>query len=218
MVTKSERTTFVQYADELADRMTEDQKMSPIILKILACTLDYLPVASGEYLRLEQIPDQVFSDHVLTKKKLAELLKKIGESATESKYERIYTTGELAKYFGVSITTINNWIKENRFEGYGRANENQQARIPGHTLWRARTGKTYVVQEIVNEYNAENKTESKSFDEQNFLKREIAAFEQKYHGSLDDTLAQIPLGSLTAQEESDLSLWRYFVRRLSDVN
>lgn len=217
MITEMERLTFVQHADEFADKLMEDQKMSAIVLKVLTRTAEFLPVSVSGYTKLSKLPEHVLSDRALTKKALVEVLRTLGESLNEMENERLYTTGELAKYFGVSITTINNWIKENRFEGFQRSSENQQARIPGDTLWRARTGKTYAVQEIVNEYEEENTINAEKFNEQDFLKREIAAFEQKYHGSLDDTLAQKSLGSLTAQEESDLSLWRYLARRLSDV-
>ncbi|MCM3359535.1 hypothetical protein [Psychrobacillus sp. MER TA 171] len=93
---------------------------------------------------------------------LEELLTVAAFYITEEKTQRsesdsivfapFYTIRQLACYFGVSITTINNWIKEGRFIGVERTEKNGQAQISANTLWRARTGKLYPISLIINDW------------------------------------------------------------------
>jgi transposase len=48
--------------------------------------------------------------------------------------EKSYSTGELAKYYDVSITAINKWINQGRFKNIERAEKNKQLRISENTL------------------------------------------------------------------------------------
>lgn len=63
-----------------------------------------------------------------------------------------YTTGELSKYFGVSITAINKWIDQGSFIGVERLEKNKQIRISENTLWKSRNGNTIPVKQIVETY------------------------------------------------------------------
>ncbi|GFN32975.1 helix-turn-helix domain-containing protein [Paenibacillus xylaniclasticus] len=49
-------------------------------------------------------------------------------------------TGEVARFFGVSVATINNWINQGRFIGVEKGERFKQARIPENAIYVAPTG------------------------------------------------------------------------------
>ncbi|MFW5433557.1 helix-turn-helix domain-containing protein [Paenibacillus apiarius] len=54
--------------------------------------------------------------------------------------ETTYTTGELARIFGVSVQAINKWIDGGRILGYKREGKNRHNRIPETISFVMRTG------------------------------------------------------------------------------
>lgn len=94
-------------------------------------------------------------------KALQEDLQKLGtilmSVAQEEEIGKVYSTGQLAKYFGVSITTINNWIGAGRFIGVERSERNKQARISENNYWISPTEERFLVREIVETYEQKEK-------------------------------------------------------------
>ncbi|WP_139840744.1 helix-turn-helix domain-containing protein [Gottfriedia acidiceleris] len=54
------------------------------------------------------------------------LLANVASNQDESVSE--YTTGQLSTYFGVSVTTINNWFNDGRFISYKRKKQMNELR------------------------------------------------------------------------------------------
>ncbi len=104
---------------------------------------------------LEQYPNQEM--HAELQKELQKLGSILMHVAQEEEFGRTYSTGQLAKFFGVSITTINNWIYAGRFIGVERSRRNKQARICENTLWISPTEERIPVREIVEIYEQKEK-------------------------------------------------------------
>jgi CRISPR/Cas system CMR-associated protein Cmr5 small subunit len=216
MFTLYEKKEFVgKSIDNLTDQIFQNTGDGMLLFKML---VNYLDKTNDNKLQYSKLNEQVLMDSELLKTYYRDILSYMADVASQQQVDvEEFSTGELAKYFGVSITTINNWIKEGRFLGYKRKETNEQARIKGNTLWKSRTGKAYPIQEIVEEWRKENEELGQNdIDEKVFLISQIAAFDIKYKGSYNDTLGKKPLSEMTAQEESDASVWRYFIKRLKD--
>jgi CRISPR/Cas system CMR-associated protein Cmr5 small subunit len=216
MFTLYEKKEFVgKSIDNLTNQIFQNTGDGMLLFKML---VNYLDKTNDNKLQYSKLNEQVLMDNELLKTYYRDILSYMADVASQQQVDvEEFSTGELAKYFGVSVTTINNWIKEGRFLGYKRKETNEQARIKGNTLWKSRTGKAYPIQEIVEEWRKENEEIGQNdIDEKVFLISQIAAFDIKYKGSYNDTLGKKPLSEMTAQEESDASVWRYFIKRLKD--
>lgn len=130
-----------------------------------------------------------------------------------------YTIRKLACYFGVSITTINNWIKEGRFIGVERTEKNGQAQISANTLWMARTEKLYPISLIINEWEDEQEIIGRNQfnnDEVTFLIEQIALYVEKYGGVFEKTLGLKV--DMSPEEETDADIWSYLRKRIENHN
>jgi hypothetical protein len=67
-----------------------------------------------------RLDDSVLSNSNAMIGSLSEMLKFVVMVAAEGTSQKLYNTGQLSKFFGVSITSINNWINEDRFIGIQR--------------------------------------------------------------------------------------------------
>lgn len=219
MLTTYEKEQFISNSDDFASFITKNKQLGSLFFKVMAIYLD--KTVRDNKLQYSRLTEQVVNDEAMVKDYLASIMKQMANiAADENQFEeRVYTTGQLAKYFGVSVTTVNNWIENGRFINYKREGENKQARISGDIFWRARTGKIYSVQEIVDEYELENKEMPNQYDtdESAFLIHRVAELKQKYGGTLEETLKNKSLTQMTTSEESDLSMWNYLLKRLQDV-
>ncbi|WP_129688198.1 packaged DNA stabilization protein [Gottfriedia acidiceleris] len=216
LFTTYEKNKFVgKSIESLTNHIFLDDEDKILFFKVL---VNYLDKREGNKLQYSKLSEQILSDSELLKtyyREILNLLADVASNQDESVSE--YTTGQLSTYFGVSITTINNWINDGRFIGYKRKETNEQARIKGNTLWKSRTGKVYPVQEIVDEWVKDNpESNNMANDEKVFLINQNAAFEIKYKGPYRETLGSKPLSEMTSMEESDASVWRYFIKRLQD--
>ncbi|MFD4705966.1 hypothetical protein ACFWM3_14010 [Gottfriedia sp. NPDC058432] len=73
--------------------------------------VNYVDKREGNKLQYSKLSEQILSDSELLKtyyREILNLLADVASNQDESVSE--YTTGQLSIYFGVSITTINNWI------------------------------------------------------------------------------------------------------------
>lgn len=124
-----------------------------------------------------------------------------------------FTIEQLSIIFGVSITTINNWIQDGRFIGVGRA-----VHIPvvSSTLWLSRKGQLYSIAEILKEWNDEQEQLGENkFDrnEAEFLVDQISLYEAKYGGKFESTIGSKE--KLSPEEESDKASWAYLRKKFN---
>lgn len=150
---------------------------------------------------------------------LEEILSYMAEvAAVDEESYKYYTTGELSTYFGVSITTINNWVNEGRFVGVGRRKPHEQLKVSGDVKWKSRSGEVFNVSEIVKGWEDDQKsmgTNLYDFDEKAFLEKRISLYEQKYDGTYELTLGSKE--KLLAEEHTDAEAWNYYRRKLGIV-
>lgn len=121
---------------------------------------------------------------------------------------------ELAKYFGVSISTINLWINEGRFIGFEKSEKYEKCRVKENALWKNSNGEFISVKEVVamwyRQYNKDNKlTQDEEID---ILVEELTFFEKKYGGNYENTL--MLKKDKTNSEEKDSAEWRFIMRKL----
>lgn len=128
-----------------------------------------------------------------------------------------YSTGDLAKYFGVSIVTINNWINEGRFLDFVKE-PTKHARIPASCRWRAANGKIYTVQDFVAHAKEEARKRAEITPEEH---RQLVANELKW---FIDKYGENGLAALEAkgnqkseEEERDAHEWRYWLSRSNNA-
>lgn len=136
-----------------------------------------------------------------------------------------YTTGEISKFFGVSITTIHNWIEEGRLTGVDKYERNKQVRIASNAVWKAQNGTEYTISEIVRMYNEEqdklkaitkgrrNKQLKTDLD---YILDDIKFFESKYNGTYENTLKGKE--NRTYEEDRDAHEWSFLLGRVKNYD
>ncbi|PJN89183.1 helix-turn-helix domain-containing protein [Bacillus sp. mrc49] len=217
MLTKFEQREFVKRTPKLATRIFQDQDDSLLLFKVLANYVDKTNINS---LALGNLSETVLDEPEKMKQYVTLILRHMANVAVEeSEFAPSYTTGQLAKYFGVSITTINNWIKEGRFQGVERKESNKQARISANTLWKSRNGKLHPVSKIVQAWEGEQLEQGVNLSDTNeiaFLIKQMAAYEDKHGGDFEQKLGGRK--DLTPEEETDAAAWKYIMKRFNDLN
>lgn len=143
--------------------LSQDENFSLLLFKVLA---NYMDKTTNNNLQYSQLDENSLKDPAKVADYIEDMLKYMASiSAEENIINPTYTTGQLATYFGVTITTINNWIKEGRFIGVQRPEMNKRAQISANTLFVSRSGKLYPVSKVVNDYEVENAEMSKEEEE-----------------------------------------------------
>jgi hypothetical protein len=210
MITEYEKVNAIKHTDDLASLLVNNDE-GTLYYKIFAnfITKSY----PTKQLRFDE---SVLTSSVAMKNSLSELLKYMVMVAAEKTSQKLYTTGQLSKFFGVSITSINNWINEDRFIGIQRTLRNKQVRIPENATWRSPNGELISVKEIVEMWNKENSKQVgiNRNEEMTALQNEINFFEKKYGGPYEKTLKlkeQINESELQDKEE-----WEYLLKRIAE--
>jgi len=210
MITEYEKTKAMEHTGDLASLLVNNNEGSL-----------YYKIISNFIAKAYPAKQISFDESVLKNRKamvnnLSEMLEYMIIVAAEACPSKIYTTGQLAKYFGVSITSINNWVNEDRFIGVQRATRNKQIRIPENAMWRSSSGELISVKEIVEtwekHYSETQKITEK--EENKILKDEIGFFENKYGGALETTLKVKEEKS--NNELQDQQEWEYLLQRLAE--
>lgn len=211
-----EQKEFEKKAGTFTQKLVQDEDFSLLFFKVLA---NYVDKTNANNLQYSQLNESNLKDKKQLVSYVEEVLKFMSTVAVEeSVFSPTFTTGQLAQYFGVSITTINNWIKEGRFVGVERPETNKQVRISANTMWKSRTGKHFSVAQIIEDYEKENADLPEEQDEKVFLINQLAGYEQKYGGSIQEFLGSRNVETLTAEEESDLEAWKYFTKRFDSLS
>ncbi|WGU93394.1 helix-turn-helix domain-containing protein [Paenibacillus dendritiformis] len=220
-LTYYEKIQFSQQVSPFLDRLLfETNEYSVLLFKVLALSL------KDNDSFLHQWDESIFADKEKFRECFDSLLKHavaIAETSTEDIQPKSYvptslktfTSGELAKYFGVSQTTITNWHKEGRFEGI-TYHPGKQLRVPEDTRFRLASGGVIPISEVVEMWHKENGS-VKEDTELEFLTRQVALYEEKYKGEFRNTIGRKPQENWTVEEETDARAWQYFLSRQANV-
>lgn len=132
--------------------------------------------------------------------------------------DKQYTTGDLSRFFGVSIATINNWIQKGKIVGAYKQERFKQARIPESAIYLSSTGANMTIQEAAELYHTEQKRTPIQLQTPIAELKEwidtVYHYEQKYGGALEHI--QSSLTEVSAQQERDFTEWRYLLNRLQE--
>lgn len=125
-----------------------------------------------------------------------------------------YSTGQIARFFGVSQTTISNWIAQDRFEGVVRPDIGKHVEIPSDTIFKYPSGRLVCVKEVVDKYEAKEKRLAANTEtESDFIERKIKGYEEKY-GAIELLREQLEKGVRNAGDGGlDLDVWEYLMQR-----
>lgn len=133
-----------------------------LLFKII---LNYLENTSELREELKNINESIFSDECKMQTYSKFMIEYMADVAMKHKSNITYTTGQLARIFGVSITTINNWIHEGRFIGVEFKEKNKQSGISEYTLWKSSNGEQISIKEIAEMYKKQNTQDISKEDE-----------------------------------------------------
>lgn len=176
------------------------------VLKII---INYVAKTSSNQSDLRNIDEQTLKDENLMEIYLNNAMDSMIKTATAEEIKS-YTTGELSKYFGVSITAINKWIDQGRFIGVERSGKNKQIRILESTPWKSRNGNTIPVKQIVETYIEETFSDE---ERMNSMKDTIKFFEEKYGGAFE--IVSKSKKDMSPEDEANFREWEYL---LSAIN
>lgn len=174
--------------------------------ELVKVILQYVGITSPSHSDLKDIDEKSLKDSRVIKKYLSEALNSMIEVTKHD--EKFYTTGDLAKYFGVSITSINKWIDSGRFKGVERTEKNKQARISENTLWKSRKGDLVTIKSIVDKYEEEQFTDE---EELNSALNSIKFYEDKYGGSFDKVSKRLKNTEISNKDAAALREWEYLI-------
>lgn len=209
MITEYEKTKAIQHTKELASLLINNDE-GILYYKIFANF-----IAKSNQTKNFNIEDSTLPKSEMVNN-LSEMLNYMVMVASESPSQKLYTTGQLSKFFGVSITSINNWINEDRFIGIQRKLRNKQIRISENAIWRSPSGELISVKEVVEMWNAEHfvRRNTSKNEEIAQLQNEIAFFEKKHGGSYEKTLKLKE--ALSQSELVDKEEWEYLLKRIAE--
>lgn len=206
MITEYEKLKVIEAFNEIAATIAVEDS-APLVYKVIANFIDI--TSPGKEIGFNESD---FKSQKEAAEKIREAFHYIVKVATSNVSVKLYTTGQLSKYFGVSITSINKWIKEGRFLTIDRSVPRRHVRIPENALWRSASGELIPVKEIVEDWEARNKNQRISEEEE--LLKEIGFLERRYGGIYEETLKVKE--QKTELELQDQEEWEYLLKRLAE--
>ena len=209
MLTALEKERILENVDRYTDAFYHDTDTKLLIKVVSNFVQMYVPnigVAMDE---------SMFTDKRVFKNNLDAIIKAMLNAQAKTRL-KTYTTGDLAKFFGVSVTTINNWIDQNRFVGVARKEKNEKVRISENTIWISSSNQLIPVSVIVEDWENEQKKYGIPSDKEDMavMKQTIKYFEEKYGGRYEDTLFK--LKSKSPEQLRDEDEWKYLLGRVKN--
>jgi len=224
-ITYAEKKIFDMKCREIAVELLEmnTYENSVLLFKVLAHALK-----NNEPI-IDSFDESIFDNIEVFQEKFSVLLHHAllqacnSNSATDSpepissptRYAKEYTTKELATFFGVSMVTIHNWIKQKRFEGVDLAGDNKRNHISADTIYITPAGKRLLVCDIVHMWESEQQLVTSAPEENSlsYYSRQIEIYETKYKGKFEQTLGA--KSNLSPEEQSDAQVWKHFLGRMN---
>jgi hypothetical protein len=158
----------------------------------------------------------LLTEDIPSKEKLTQLFEMLFETiveiGNESSYIKTYKTSDVAKFFGVTIATVNNWIKENRIKGVIKKDKFSHAIIPETAVYITHSNEPITIGEVAEMYHKEMKERLANSTENDEMLESLKFFKEKYGGSYFETLAKKK--RLTPEEQRDAAEWTYILKRL----
>ncbi|WP_340400308.1 hypothetical protein [Paenibacillus sp. FSL H8-0079] len=221
-ITRVEKNIFSQNTDEIASELVQslsNTDNSILLFKVLALAVKN----NAEFVR--SLDESIFEDADIFREKYVTLLKhalsqavdvptgNINSDAPSTVAIKSYTPKELSTFFGVSITTIFNWIDQGRFMGIQRAGSNKHNLIPDDTTYVYGSGKRTTIKDIVNMWKKEEAEHQSTIEvsDLDYHTGQIALYEDKYKGEFERTLGTKL--NLTPEEETDAQVWKHHLGR-----
>lgn len=204
MSTKQERELVIEKSEQVLEHTVK--QADPEYYRALSNVLhDYIVVTNPR----KQIADR---------QDLRDLIRLMAETVNEAKPVRTFSTGELARIFGVSVQAIHKWIDEGRFLGYKREGNHRHNRIPETVSFAMRTGEVLPLEEAIAMY--ERQLQEHQVDDaanhRDAVLDEISRLMKKHGGTYEMTLGAKT--ERTAQEERDASIWLALLDELREIN
>ncbi len=220
---------------EWAAASFSDKQFRQVLIKTM-----YNLIQDSAKPKMELSDDKLLDDQQFAKYALEEIFLDMMKAATVkpkgkvfkfkpnnlSKEVKGYSTGQLANYFSVSTTTINNWINEGRFllENDGqyitvsRKSTNEKLKIHPDTWFDAPSGVRYQVKDVVKafEEDATEWRDSKQIymvSEEEQIYTYLNHFKDKYTGQdFQNVFGEKDWDNMTAEEETDAAMWSFFLQ------
>lgn len=206
MSTKQERQLVVEKSEQILESMIK--QVDPEFYRAFSNMLhDYIVVTDPR-------------KNIEHRKDLLDLIRLMAEVVNHAQPIKVYTTGELARIFGVSVQAINKWIDEGRFLGYKREGKNRHNRIPETISFAMRTGEVIQVREVVAMYEHQIENDEvldlNPDEHRGEIIDEISRFMKKYGGTYEMTLGT--KAKRTIREDRDASIWLALLDELRVMN
>lgn len=210
----TEKLEVTERVDDFARIMFSSEKLreNVIVFKMIS---SLVRKAGADFEEVNEMRLMDKSTFQLLQNQLVQSLATIATTETlKPELLETYSTGQIAKYFGVSQTTISKWIAQGRFEGVSRDEPGRHVEITSDTYFNYPSKKRVQVRDVVVRYKErERQFENNTESEMDFVIRNIGVYEDKY-GSLDVLREKIQSGALKSAEASmDLDVWAYFLQR-----
>lgn len=198
----------------------QDQTRLSTFLKVL---LKYIEKTSP--ISVDNLLQHIHLDNSLTHQQLQQyfqliLVHQINIATDPAISTRQYTTGDIARFFGVSVATINNWIHKGRIVGVQKGERFKQARIPEDAIYLSTTGENMTIREASELYHTEQLRTplrpTTSIEEMKEVVDAIYHYEQKYKGDYKQVIATFT--TVTSQQERDFTEWRQLLQTLQDFS
>lgn len=179
-----------------------------------------LKIAGGKPVKItvEQLMNESYFQEV--QQQLLFELASLSSTEIDEKTNRVlYSTGDIAKMFGVTQTTIYRWIAQSRFEGISREETGKHITIPSYTLFLYPNGDQEQLSEIAARWKERKKqAEQESVqDELELATKTTQRYEEKYT-SIENLKQKIQSHQwLGADYGLDLDIWEYFIERKNQL-
>ncbi|WP_212961703.1 hypothetical protein [Cohnella xylanilytica] len=204
MSTKQELELVIEKSDQVLEHTIK--QADPEFYRALSNVLhDYIVITNPR-------------KQIAFRKDLRGLIRLMAETVNQAKPVRTFSTGELARIFGVSVQAINKWIDEGRFLGYKREGNHRHNRIPETVSFVMRTGEVLPLEGVVAmyEHQLQEQQVDDAVDHRDAVLDEISRLMKKHGGTYEMTLGAKT--ERTAQEERDASIWLALLDELRDMN
>lgn len=201
---KTEQKEFSLQTKVILKDLLKDKEYTQLLLKCLSGFIESTSITPFTHENLMVAAET--ENHEVLLSYVEQILIYMSEVAVDtSRHVPVYTTRQLGIYFGVSVTTINLWIKSGRFTNVIKREENKFF-VPENSLWLSSTGKVISVATVVEDYKKENSVQYEELDELTFVQNQLKQYCEKYEGSFKETLGSKKEEELTAEEEGDKEL------------
>ncbi|MFD1673512.1 hypothetical protein [Alicyclobacillus fodiniaquatilis] len=227
MIEKLERdlavTELNNFVDDLSRRNPERARAVYLVLYNLvqrATVMEpmealHLKTMTGAYGELAASAPVMPPEELRTR--LHQVVTEVADSAATTP-GMVFTTGQVARAFGVSIPAVRKWIQTGRISLSYQEERNKRVVIPADAVWKTQDGRTLRVGDVVR--NAERRCRSENrvtqAEELENARQQLMHFEQLYRGKYEKIFGNRHEETLTPDEQRDAAEWRFLLSALEE--